>query len=190
MKTLYLLRHGETICNRERRFYGSLESELTDQGRKQARQQRKLMESFEPEVIYTSGLKRAQETATIAFPKRELLKRDVFNEKGFGLWEGLTADEIEDRDPVNWVRWLEAPFDYCPPQAESFIDFKTRVQSGLVEILAREEATIVLVAHLGVLRLLIQNLTDPHRSFWDIEVPQGRVLVLEESLVGWREKLL
>lgn len=104
--------------------------------------------------------------------------------------EGLTADEIEAAFPEVWQAWLEEPFEVTPPEAEVFADFQTRVWAATDRLLDSTEDSIALVAHLGVLRLIYQRLVDPEAVFWNIDVPQGRVLLLEERDQTWQATLL
>ena len=140
--------------------------------------------------IYTSCLKRTQETAQLAFPERKVQPIADFDERGFGQWEGLTADEIEAAFPEVWQAWLEAPFEVTPPEAEVFSDFQTRVWTATDRLLDTTDESIALVAHLGVLRLIYQHLVDREAVFWNIDVPQGRVLLLEERDQTWQVTLL
>ena len=141
-------------------------------------------------TIYTSCLKRTQETAQLAFPDRQVQPIGDFDERGFGQWEGLTANEIEAAFPEDWQAWLEAPFEVTPPEAEVFADFQTRVWAATESLLDSTDESIALVAHLGVLRLIYQHLVDGEAVFWNIDVPQGRVLLLEERDQTWQATLL
>ena len=190
MKRWYLMRHGQTDYNRRRCFYGSHDVSINGQGQKDAKQLALLMQEYTVDAIYTSSLKRTQETAQLAFPDRQVQSIADFDERGFGQWEGLTADEIEAAFPEVWQAWLEAPFEVTPPEAEVFSDFQTRVWAATDRLLDSTEESIVLVAHLGVLRLIYQYLVDREAVFWNIDVPQGRVLLLEERDQTWQATLL
>ena len=190
MKRWYLMRHGQTDYNRRRCFYGSHDVSINGQGQADARQLALLMQERTVDVIYTSCLKRTQETAQLAFPDRQVQPIADFDERGFGQWEGLTADQIEAAFPEVWQAWLEAPFEVTPPEAEVFADFQTRVWSATDCLLESGGESVALVAHLGVLRLIYQHLVDPKAVFWNIDVPQGRVLLLEERDQTWQATLL
>ncbi|KXT85908.1 Alpha-ribazole-5'-phosphate phosphatase [Streptococcus sp. DD11] len=190
MKRWYLMRHGQTDYNRRRCFYGSQDVSINEQGQAEAKQLRLLMQERAVEAVYTSRLKRTQETARLAFPSRHLQPIADFDERDFGQWEGLTADEIEAAFPEIWQAWLEAPFEVTPPEAEVFSDFQTRVWAATDRLLDNAEESIALVAHLGVLRLIYQHLVDREAVFWNIDVPQGRVLLLEEQDQTWQATLL
>lgn len=80
------------------------------------------------------------------------------NEKGFGDWEGLNADEIEAQDPVTWAQWIEKPFDVTPNGAESFATFSNRVLRAVkaYQAILASDANVLIVAHLGTLRVIHQ----------------------------------
>lgn len=184
VKEIFLFRHGQTDYNVNRLFYGSTDISINDCGKKQA--ERVYYDMHAPvERVYISGLKRTLETAKIMFPQHHYISVGAFNEKGFGCWEGLDANEIAKHYPQEWQAWLEAPFDYTPPQAEPFVLFRRRVVEGLQQILKEERVEcIAIVAHLGVLRVIYQTLVDEQAVFWDIDFPQGEIasIRLEQNI--------
>lgn len=183
VKKIYLIRHGETDLNKKRAFYGSLDVPINETGIKQATHLREKMTEKKVDAVFTSGLKRAQMTGDIVFPDKSKKSEVGFNEKGFGLWEGLIADEIEAAFPKEWQAWLDAPFDYIPPEAEAFLTFKKRVIEAFKNVLEnyKQADNITIVSHLGVIRVLITYL-DPKQDFWSVEIAQDGYLewVLEE----------
>jgi 2,3-bisphosphoglycerate-dependent phosphoglycerate mutase len=140
---LYLVRHGQTDWNVEKRFQGQTDIPLNDTGREEAR---KLSDQLKGEVfdaIYSSDLKRATETAsliTLCKPKTDARLR----ERHFGHWEGK----------------LQAEFYHLPK--EDRIGFETdeevlkRAFEALTEITTRHPGQKVLVVtHGGLQRNLI-----------------------------------
>jgi len=100
--TLLLVRHGETDWNADGRLQGHTDRPLSDFGRRQARQLAEELTRDEVEVIYSSDLSRARETAEVIGERLALpvvLDPDL-REKNWGTWEGLTAAE---RDRVEFV---------------------------------------------------------------------------------------
>ena len=96
MAWLLLARHGETEWNREGRWQGHADVALNDRGREQARELAHWMRDEPIDVIYSSDLKRAHETALIiAEQKRLPVTTDAgLREIDVGRWSGLTPDEI------------------------------------------------------------------------------------------------
>ncbi len=189
VKKWYLIRHGETDFNKKRFFYGKADVSINETGKEQAAQLHQLMKGRSISRVYTSQLKRTQETAAIIFPDQNPTAYKALNERDFGLWEGRTANEIQAAFPLVWEEWLESPFDVTPSKAEPFQKFKDRVQSIVEEIRETDDDEIAIVGHLGVLRLIYQFLVDPEADFWSIDIPQGTVLLLEDK-DPWEETLL
>ena len=189
VKKWYLIRHGETDFNKKRFFYGKADVSINETGKEQASNIHQLLKGRDISPIYTSQLKRTQETATIIFPDQIPKAYKALNERDFGLWEGRTANEIQAAFPLVWEEWLESPFDVTPSKAEPFQKFKDRVQSIVEEIRETDDDEIAIVGHLGVLRLIYQFLVDPEADFWSIDIPQGTVLLLEDK-DPWEEMLL
>lgn len=188
-RTWYLMRHGETDLNKARCFYGSKDVSINDLGIKQARQLQRIMSDKTVTAVYTSGLKRSRETAEIVFSEQKMTALSSFDERPFGRWEGMNADEIQSSFPVEWESWLEAPFEVTPIGAEPFSSFQDRVWNMTQELL-RTDGDIAIVAHLGVLRLIYQYLVNHEANFWGIDVPQGTILVLNEIDDRWEGSCL
>jgi len=147
--TLLLVRHGETDWNRDGRWQGHSDTPLNEAGREQAR--RLAAEVREVDVVYSSDLVRARETAEIIASELGLdVQTDArLRERGFGAWEGRTSAEIETEFSDQHARWLagEAP---GAADAEPFGDFGARVQAFVADVLDRHpDETVLVVAHGG-----------------------------------------
>ena len=185
---IILIRHGETDCNAKKCFYGSLDVSINQTGQKQARQLATKLISYHPEKLITSQLVRTKETASLIFPTYIQEANASLNEKGFGNWEGKTANQIEACYKEDWQAWLEDPFGYTPATVESFSSFKQRVLNGIASYLvepAEQEAVYVFVLHLGVIRILLSEWF-PNCSFWDIQLDQGNYTLLDYQQDKWR----
>ena len=189
VKKWYLIRHGETDFNKKRFFYGKADVSINETGKEQAALLHQLMKGKSISRVYTSQLKRTQETAAIIFPDQNPTAYKALNERDFGLWEGRTANEIQAAFPLVWEEWLESPFKVTPSKAEPFEKFKERVWSIVQEIRERADPEIVIVGHLGVLRLIYQFLVNMEADFWSIDIPQGTALLLEDN-DPWEETLI
>lgn len=189
VKKWYLIRHGETDFNKKRFFYGKADVSINETGKEQAALLHQLMKGKSISRVYTSQLKRTQETAAIIFPDQNPTAYKALNERDFGLWEGRTANEIQAAFPLVWEEWLESPFEVTPSKAEPFEKFKERVWSIVQEIRERADPEIVIVGHLGVLRLIYQFLVNMEADFWSIDIPQGTALLLEDN-DPWGETLI
>jgi broad specificity phosphatase PhoE len=166
---LILVRHGETAGESSIRYHGRTDVPLSELGRAQMRLAGQTLETRHRAKhfarVFSSSLVRASEGARIiAGDSAPLMTIDEFAEVHFGLFEGLTADEIRDRHPNEFARWNAdrlAP-SYTYPEGESRADFTNRVERGLERMLAiwtpRDYDTL-LVAHRGVIRAIVRKLT-------------------------------
>ena len=189
VKKWYLIRHGETDFNKKRFFYGKADVSINETVKEQSALLNQLMKGRSISRVYTSQLKRTQETAAIIFPDQNPTAYKALNERDFGLWEGRTANEIQAAFPLVWEEWLESPFEVTPSKAEPFDKFKERVWSIVEEIRETADPEIVIVGHLGVLRLIYQFLVNREADFWSIDIPQGTALLLEDN-DPWEERLI
>lgn len=102
MTKVYLLRHGETEWNTQRRMQGWEDVTLNESGKKQARQCGLFLKDYEINVVVTSPLKRAKETAEIIskiININSIFEMKTFIERNFGLASGLTRQEAKEKFP-------------------------------------------------------------------------------------------
>ena len=106
---IYLVRHGETDWNIKRRTQGVQNIPLTVNGLNQAEDLSKRLKNEPITKIYTSTLKRALNTAMVIGNKRGLNpeKRQELQEINFGVWEGLTIKQIEEKYPGQLTRYKQ-----------------------------------------------------------------------------------
>jgi broad specificity phosphatase PhoE len=152
--TLLLARHGETDWNRDGRWQGGSDTPLNDVGRQQAQELAEQLDGVD--VLYSSDLSRARETAEIVADKLGLEIRidPRLRERSFGAWEGLTAEEIEERFSDAHRRW-QAGEGPGADDAEPFDAFAARISRFLEEVLELHPAESVLViSHGGSIRVI------------------------------------
>jgi len=156
---LVLVRHGDTVADSSIRYYGATDVVLSRTGRHQAEGAARLIGDEAFDCVVASPLARAWQTATVLAPGRPIQLEEGFREVDFGEWEGLTREEIEARDPALFARWQRdlAGFDY--PGGEARANFRARIEAGLERLLALEAGNVLVVAHKGVIRTLMESLT-------------------------------
>jgi broad specificity phosphatase PhoE len=193
---LYMLRHGETEWNTERRMQGSLNSDLTERGRAQALAMGRalkveLAREDRPTIFLRSPLGRTRETSLIV--GRELgldaaAWRDDRRlvELSYGQWEGSSWTEIEAHTPNALAIWKADPETYCPPGGESHADLRGRAASLLADIVASNTRTVV-IGH-GVSSAVLRgiHLGLDARAMFVLEKPQDAFFRL---LAGAEEKI-
>jgi 2,3-bisphosphoglycerate-dependent phosphoglycerate mutase len=122
MFRLVLLRHGESTWNKENRFTGWTDVDLTDKGREEAREAGRLMKQahFEFDVAYTSVLKRAVRTLWIALDEMDMMWIPVhnswrLNERHYGSLTGLNKAETAAKHGEAQVKIWRRSYDIPPP---------------------------------------------------------------------------
>ncbi len=178
---IYLIRHGHTVDGDEKRYKGHIDVELSEEGRRQVRELAEGLRSAEymPDVIYSSDLIRARESAAIIGREFNLgtLIREGLRERGFGVWEGMSFEEIALGYPDEFKKWKEDPLNFSPPGGESTREVHVRVRRVLRGVLDRHEGeTVFLVSHGGVNRVLLAHLMGlPLENIFRIEQDYGCV---------------
>jgi 2,3-bisphosphoglycerate-dependent phosphoglycerate mutase len=125
MMKLVLLRHGESDWNKENRFTGWTDVDLSEEGREQAREAGRVLkaEGFTFDVAYTSVLKRAIRTLWIAMDEMDLLWVPVnrswrLNERHYGALQGLNKSETAEKFGEDQVKIWRRSYDIPPPALE------------------------------------------------------------------------
>jgi broad specificity phosphatase PhoE len=180
---LTVVRHGETAWNRERRYQGGTDTPLSETGRAQAEAAARALAGEPLAAVWASPLQRARDTAqAIAQPHGLTVETSpAFSEMGFGVWEGLTGDEVRARFPEEYARWREDPEGAVWAGAERVHDVQARTLAGLQQLRARHDGhRVCLVTHGIVARVLIlQALGLPLDRLWSVHVSFSGVSELE-----------
>jgi broad specificity phosphatase PhoE len=158
--TLILARHGETDWNRENRFQGHADPPLNELGRTQAAELAETLSGEGIARVYTSPLRRAHETAEIVAARLglEVEPVEALREIDVGSWSGLTRDEIAERFPDAFARWLDegSGFD----DGETYEQLWERVVPALEQLADRHPDEVVLVVtHGGPSRVMQAHAT-------------------------------
>lgn len=159
--TVWLLRHGETEWNVQRRLQGHNDSPLTELGLASARAVARRLLNAEPNVIYTSDLGRAHRTAEeIAGATQVPVRTELrLREKNNGIFEGLTQEEIAAQFPDEYARYKTRPVDYAPPGGESTLELRDRACGTLAELATLHPGgRIVVVTHGGIISVFLRDL--------------------------------
>ena len=147
---LIVIRHGETAWNREKRMQGTTDTRLSDVGRAQAQALGRRLAGHRFSALYSSDLSRARDTASAIaeHTSRAVVTDPRLQERRFGIFEGLTADEIVARYPGEHARFASRDPDYEVPGGESARGFMQRCLGCLSEIAGRHPGgEVVVVTH-------------------------------------------
>lgn len=154
-----LWRHGQTVWNAESRFQGQSDIPLDEVGQAQAERAARLLAALRPDLIVSSDLSRAAQTAA---PLSRLTGLEVtldkdLRERSGGCWEGLTDTEIRTRYPAEHASWT-------PPDGEPSALVAERVAGALLRVAeavsgpAMTTGLAVVVSHGAALRLGMSRL--------------------------------
>ena len=186
---IYLLRHGETVYNVEKRYQGILDIPLSPKGRAELTQA-----DFSPEVVYVSPLSRARETAKILFPTAQQIVVPDLREMCFGIFQGKNFPELAD-DPV-YSAWVNANCETPCPGGESkpeFCDRSCAAFEALVnQAFAERQPQLVILAHGGTQMAVMERYALPHRDYnaWCGPNAGGYLLEADEDTWQRSHKLL
>ncbi|MBO5209609.1 MAG: histidine phosphatase family protein [Lachnospiraceae bacterium] len=199
---VYLIRHGETNQNKQRKLQGQSNYELNDYGRELAEKTRDALSNVTFDCAFSSPLIRALETASIIIGKRDIpIVEDIrIQEISFGDYEGLCCGKEGYNIPdPQFLNFFDAPEKYrIPPNGESFTEVIERTGEFWEELLQKTEyrdKTILISTHGCALKALLANIrTTEIENFWGkgvhkncavtiVRVENGKAEILEEGKV-------
>jgi broad specificity phosphatase PhoE/predicted kinase len=160
VKNMFLIRHGETYFNLEDRIGG--DSDLTDNGKAQARALALHFKTKKIPFIFTSKMKRTIQTAE---PIRQLQKDcaiialEEFDEIDSGICECMSYEEIRREMPQVYSRRKEDKYNYIYPKGEGYVSMKKRIDMGIKKALylASNSQNIMIVGHQAVNRMILSH---------------------------------
>lgn len=188
MLSIILLRHGKTQGNLDNRYNGRTDEPLCALGIAEAE-----AEAHYPEIplVYTSPLRRAQQTAKIFFPNAAIETVQDLREMDFGDFEGRTSKEMEEDEIYRaWV--AGGCVDRCP-NGEGIPDFAKRASAAFAacvsDAIARGETRVGFAVHGGVIMAVMTAFSGSDATYhaWYVRSCGGYRIEIDESL--WHEKM-
>lgn len=175
---LYIIRHGETLWNTEKRLQGRTDIALNENGIRLARITAEGMKDIPFDLAITSPLRRAEETARLVLGNRNIpvLQEPRIAEISFGPWEGLCCKgEGYEIPSGEFPKFFTDPFSYIPPEGgESVQDVCRRTKEFYEELIHRPDLqnhTILIAAHGCSSRGILNNVFEDKENFWRGKVP-------------------
>ena len=189
---LILVRHGETLWNKEKRVQGISDIELSEFGLKQAERLAECLKSMEIEAIHSSPLKRAYQTAeTIArFHEVEIEKEWCLRELDQGDFEGLTFSELWEKHSSFLRKWIADPASVVMPNGESLEELQTRAWGVIEEIIEQSKNTLVVSHNFTITTILCKFKKISPSKFRNLRVDVASKTFVEISDDGAVVKLL
>ena len=174
---LYVVRHGQTDQNVLGLVQGDTESDLTEKGREEAKALQELVESLDIDVVVSSPLRRALDTAKlITNNKKEIIIDDRLIERDFGLSEGKPVDE--ELTVKYWNFKLNTDIN----EVEKVQDLMFRITEFLEDIRTRySNEKVLVVAHSAILRAIHYAISGipEDGDLLKIEIPNLRIIEYE-----------
>lgn len=188
MPRIFLIRHGETLWNKETRYQGQLDIPLSKEGEQQAWKLANVFREEKIEAIYSSDLTRAINTAKIInkFHNKKVAITPLLRELCFGKWEGKTYEELMKEEKDEYTKWLDNPFCLQPPGGESLSELINRVDYILSEMARSHKGNknILVVTHGGPIKAVISAILGINtEAFFKIKIGNASIteIVVEED---------
>lgn len=169
MKRIFLVRHGETDWNLQKRFQGKENIPLNNKGREQARRLSRYLSQKNISAVFSSPLSRAWETAKIIAFEHNLTPAavDDLAEINFGSWEGKVYQEMDEPDRAALAQWLLNPALHSIPGGESLQQFQQKLQNCYKKLLDNHvDGNLAIVTHGGAIKVLVAEI---------LEIPLARI---------------
>lgn len=177
MMTLWIVRHGKTDWNVQKRYQGHSDIPLNATGENQAQQIAERLASERLHAIISSDLQRAMQTAEAiaAYHKVDIQSEPRLRESNFGVFEGLRyKDVITEEHKAMSDAWFANP-ENPPTGGEKLSEVALRVRKAANEIITKYDNNkrVLLVGHDGSLRLLLCLLLEmPISQYWRFNMDQ------------------
>ena len=187
MTRLYLVRHGHTVWDEDSRLKGQVDVPLSPLGEHQALQAAAYFRGADIAAVYASTLSRTQRTASLVVPERSVLVSPLLDERNWGTWQGLTAEQIRRNRSDSQPDW-----DQPAPLGETMEAFAAR--TGLfLQLIANGWAgrSAIAVTHEGVIKNAVLpaiGLPVTRRSAFGAET--GSISLLQHDGAVWRPVFL
>jgi len=205
MNNLVLVRHGQSQWNKEKRFTGWADIDLTDHGKLEAKSAGKMINKLNIEFhkFFTSELKRAVNTMNIILKtlkksNAEITKTSSLNERHYGGLTSLNKDEVIKKYGNEQVQIWRRSFNIPPPQMESNHPFKNKIKSNIlceslkdtyervipyydknIKPHISNQKNILVVFHGNSCRALLMNIFNiSKKKIVEFEIPTGNPLLI------------
>ena len=179
MGKLILVRHGQTEMNAQKLYFGKLNPPLNDLGISQAYEAKDKLLNINYDIIYSSPLERAKQTAEICnYLDKEIIYDSRLEEINFGIFEGLTFKEISEQYP-NEVKEMEKnwkSFNYIT--GESLEELYQRAVSFLETLDYTKDNLII--SHWGIINCIISYfVSGTLETYWKFKVDNCSIVIFE-----------
>jgi broad specificity phosphatase PhoE len=182
MIILYFIRHGESVGNKENRFRGRYDFDLSNNGIIQAEALKEEISNIEFDFIYTSPLLRSKKTAQIISRDQvRVITDERLINVNLDSWENQLKENIRIKYPELWNIWLTVPEQLSFDGMETFAEVQKRSFQFVMELVSHHaKQTIAIVTHRAVLKPLFAALLGISGSyFWKIDIDTASYSIVE-----------
>ena len=190
MHLLYLVRHGHTELSDSGEIAGFTDVSLSDKGRQEVSRLAESMPNAAPESLYSSDLIRAVQSLELLLGTENAVQDPRLRELNFGEWEGITWDEVHQRDANYLKLWSDNWLELAPPSGESFNDLAERTHDWFRELSDSlkptcTDSSVMVTAHGGSIRALLCSILKlPLQCAFKFSIDHAHVTVLQISNRG------
>ena len=176
MNILALIRHAHThynVLGEKGRFCGRVDPQLSKRGINEAKSIREYLKEKDFNLIASSPLRRAIETAKIIKGRLSipLIIDNRLTEIDYGVWDGLTKKEVKAKYSDEWIKFNKNPIKYYPRHGENPIDVLNRVVDVVKEV---SHERCIIISHKTTLRLFLSLISgfplENYRKFCDLKL--------------------
>ena len=192
-RKLYMIRHGRTVANDRNLYYGATDLEVSPEGRAQLKLLRR--ERTYPDIsgctVYTSGMKRTQETLEVLYPGVTAVPELMVSEMNFGKFEMRSYEEMKS-DP-EYIAWITGDYlkNVCP-EGESPEEHSRRAVEGFRKILSETQGDVMVIAHNGSMTAFMQYLfpdEGENRWYWNSGNGEGFCVEFDGGRPSWYKRI-
>ena len=202
---IYFIRHGETTWNKEKKIQGQSDIPLNEYGKELAHITAETIKDIPFDIVYSSPLIRAKETAEILVKDRnlEIHENPLLVEMSFGEGEGENLPEIHTHPEMKLHNFIHNPGKYTPPAGgETFEELyercKTFIENYILPVENKYDSMLI-VGHGALIRGMIHYINNrPSKDFWIVthkncsvtiaDCINGKLTLLEEAKIYYTEE--
>ncbi len=182
---LILVRHGQTLWNREKRAQGISDVELSNRGMAQADSLARSLRDERIDAIVSSPLKRALQTAEAInrFHHLAIEHEEDLMELNMGDFEGIAFQEMRDKHGDFLERWIRDPASVAMPGGESLSELQERAWNALERVVARPGTTLLASHNFTIMTILcrIRDMELSHIRKVNVDVASKTMVEFENG---------
>lgn len=172
-KNIRYYRHSETMWNKEGRLQGWQDSALTADGILQAKKVH-----WQPDIVFSSDLKRAVQSAKIMFPQQQMIESELLREIHMGNWQGKRISELQD--DLDYQCYLHTPHLFLARSQESFQSVTERMLHFHEHLITIPHSKIAVVSHGVAIACLLCHLRgESYEELWQHMIPNTAYVELK-----------